>query len=158
MALTGNYTKYTYTEDASSIGLTSHSVAYPSDLTESDPNYSKRGTIEWVSGSVWTKASESIDNIYLRIHNYTYFTIGSIPSDPDDDDSALIKNNIMQVTYRIYNSKAEAIEDYNSHIHADDHTFSLVNDELTTSLSDPSHEYAYTRLKTTEGFENLTNA
>jgi len=156
MALTGNYIKYTYTEDTASI--TSHSVTYPSDLTESDPHYSKRGTTEWVSASVWNKSSESIDNIYLRIHNYNQFTIGSTPQDPDDDDSPLVKNNIMQITYRIYNTKTNAFEDANSHVYTDDVTFSLIGDDLTNSLTDPAYEYAYNLLKTTEGFENLTNA
>lgn len=155
MALTGNFLKYSYTESSE---IVSHSVTYPSDLPESSPNYDLRGTTELTSGSIWTKTSESMDNVYLKIHNYSHFTLGNVPSDGDDNLSPLIKNNVIQVTYRIYNSKAEAIENYNSHIHSGDASFSLVGDDLADAYNNPSYEDAYTRLKTLEGFENLTNA
>lgn len=146
MALSGNYTHYTYEQHPTE--TITETVSYPADLPEGNENYDKRGTTEEVTLPLMVETPTLYENciIGLRIAN-TYVT---------NNDGTNEKNKVVLLDYsfRLYDSLEDKENRY-----AENHIAEISNTCRVIDLSSNTNiwEYCYNDIKSSKGGSELTN-
>lgn len=145
MALTGNYTHFTYVESDQTDEVT---VTYPDNLPIEDPNYDKKGTTETISVPRIIEQENLYENIYLIVR------AASLHQRVGADQ---VKINYVSMLVSIYNDLDHKTNDFLNEVYHD--VIDEVIDDLTElNASDNIMSFCYNLLKTKPGFENLIDA
>lgn len=141
MALVGTWIKTEYIE--SETEKEKVEVFYPKNLTELDDNYEKRGTTEYIDVPLMKKEETVFKDVYVTVHSMHSFKFIA------DGKHKTLYN----ITYRVYKTKEDRLNDINSFIYQD----VIDSQEINYNLNKKEIEQAYDIVKTVQGFEQLRN-
>lgn len=141
MALVGNLIQTEYIE--SETEKKTVEIFYPKNLNKLDDNYKKRGTSEQIEVPLTEIKENIIEDVYVTVHSmhsFKFFADGE-------------HKTLYNITYRVYKSKQDRMNDINSFIHQN----VIDSQEINYDLDKKEIQQAYEIVKTVQGFENLIN-
>lgn len=131
----------------SSTVFTSQSITYPADLSEADPNYSKRGTTENILvPDLESYVSASYNNVYVTLGMVGIHYEGYMAENP---------RHRVHVQYNVYESQDARNNDFSNPLLKDDTVLLDFYDATTGSFDTNIVGIAYDILKNQEGWENM---
>ena len=141
MALVGDLIQTEYIESATEKKTVE--IFYPENLTELDDNYEKIVTSEQIEVPLTEIKENIIEKVYVTVHSMHRFKFVA------DGEQKTLYN----ITYRVYKSKQDRLNDINSFIHQN----VVDSQEINYNLNKKEIQQAYEIVKTVQGFENLLN-
>jgi hypothetical protein len=145
MALTGNWTKYTYTPDTTTTETVE--TTYPVDLPVDDPNYDLRGQTITEEINPLVKTGTTHNNVYINVRSMVV-DVKNINISPDETERQVK----IETCYRVYTSGTDRHSDPETYI-TQEHIYDIDYD-----TSQDLFVQAYNGLKNLEGFENMIDA
>lgn len=139
MALIGDLTIYEHKQSETETIIID--VEYPSDIQADHPDFEKAGTVEQLEVPKIITTITEYNNCYVVVHSVNSWK-GYV-----GDKTGILAN----ITYRVYDSKEDRENDYESYLHQD----FLHAQNLSYELSETEIEQAYKLVNNTQGFENL---
>ena len=148
MALQGTFTKYQMVES----GTLSFELTYPDDLPESHRLYDKRGTTETITAPNMVKQGTEYVDKYITVYNVTLNSGYGVGTDENSQpisgtDHKYYYTNIMCRVYSSSLSRSLWPNEYYEDLDIDQITNTTGSQDLIN--------FAYTKIKEQEGFENL---
>jgi len=141
MALIGKWTKIEQVQSETETEIIT--INYPAELPEGHPDFDKAGTTEDVEFPKRDFIETVFNDVYVVVHstNCWKHIIG-------DETEPL-----LNICYRIYNSKEDRLKDYDSFIY-EDH---IVSVKVDYTLKESEIQQAYKIVNSQQGFEELIN-
>ena len=143
MALTGRWDRIERIDSDETQLIT---ITYPLELSEDDPNYSKRGTSVEEEVSIGAYETTTFEDVYIMINQFTVFN--STGPDENGEDSKLSRATYK---YRVFENSEERVVDFNNPFHEG-------TGEVNVAGAVSHIEFLYNHLKTLPGFTNLIDA
>ena len=139
MALIGDLTIYEHEQSETETIIID--VEYASDIPDDHPDFEKAGTVEQQEIPKIITTITEYHNCYVIVHSVNSWK-GFV-----GDKTEILAN----ITYRVYNSKEDRENDYESYLQQD----FLQAQNLSYELSETEIEQAYKLVNNIQGFESL---
>ena len=141
MGIFANYTKQT-TEFFEDTVL--QTVTYPENLPEGHPNYDSRGQTVEIEVPRMEITEEILENVYVQIISYMFYKRWV------DDGDYIGYDKVLDLHYRIYNSKEQREADFNDFIF-EEH---ILGQRIEENSGDDLRNLGYDLLKNNHLFNN----
>lgn len=141
MALVGKWTKIEQVQSETETEIIK--IDYPAELPEVHPYFDKAGTTEEIEVPKIDITETVFDDVYVVVHCINSWK--HIINDKTD--------TLFNICYRIYNSKEDRLNDYNSFVY-EEH---IVSTKVDYTLDKSEIEQAYKLVNLEQGLEELIN-
>lgn len=141
MALVGKWTKIEQVQSETETEIVT--INYPAELPEGHPYFDKAGTTEEIEVPKIDIVETVFENVYTVVHSINSW-------------KHIIENEtdtLFNICYRIYSSKEDRLNDYNSFIY-EEH---IVSTKVDYSLDESEIQQAYKLVNSEQGLEELIN-
>ena len=139
MALVGKLKTYEYS--ISETETETYKITHPANLPPDHINFDKAGTTEEITVPLTIEKEGYIDSVYVIVHS-----INTWKQTQGDSDI-----NLMNITYRVYNSKEDRSKDLDSFIIED----AIIGASLDFESPKKETEQAYELVGNLKGFDEL---
>ena len=141
MALVGKWTKIEQVQSETETEIVT--INYPAELPEGHPDFDKAGTTEEIEVPKIDTVETVFEDVYTVVHSVNSW------KQPIDGNT----NTLFNICYRIYNSKEDRVNDYNSFIY-EEHIASV---KVDYNLEENEIQQAYKLVNLEQGLEELIN-
>lgn len=141
MALVGKWTKIERIQSETETEIAT--INYPAELPEGHPDFDKAGTTEEIEVPKIDVIETIFENVYVVVHSINSWK--QIIEDKTD--------TLFNICYRVYESKENRLNDYNSFIY-EEH---IVSTKVDYALEESEIQQAYKLVNVEQGFEELIN-